>query len=141
MIKLFHSNNLINSSVYDFFKKGSLEKSDYYVSIGYGKSLADSFQNFDHLTSGIVWAELDDRHVGFICYSLKDVEKKVILINLVMAENEMISNSLYEYFEKLALDLGCIYINEIVAIKDEQRIKNLEAIGFKKEFYLMYKRV
>lgn len=141
MIKIFHSNSLVNSPVYDFFKKGSLEKSNYYVSIGHGRNLADSLQDFEERTSGIAWAELDNKYVGFICYNLKDVEKKVILINLLMAENETISDSLYKYFENLALDLGCIYINETVTIKDEQRIKNLESLGFKKEFYLMYKRV
>ena len=141
MIKIFHSNTLINSPVYDYFKQGSLEKSNYYVSIGHSQSLSDALQDFEESISGIVWGELSGQYVGFICYSLKDVDKKVILINLAMAENKEVSKEIYVYFENLALELGCVYINETVTIKDETRIKKLEEVGFKKEFCLMYKKV
>ncbi len=141
MIKIFHSNNLVDSPVYDYFKNGTVEKSNYYVTIGYGKHVADALQDVDEVTSGIVWAEIDNRYVGFICYSLKDVDKKVILINLALSEDNTISKLLNDYFENLALELGCVYINETVTIKDETRINELESYGFKKEFCLMYKRV
>ena len=58
-----------------------------------------------------------------------------------MAENKEVSKEIYVYFENLALELGCVCINETVTIKDENRIKKLEEVGFKKEFCLMYKKV
>ena len=141
MIKLSHSNTLIDSPVYDYFKQGSIEKSNYYISIGHSESLSNALQDFEENVSGIVWAELDGRYAGFICYSLKDVDKKVIMINLAMAESEEILKEIYNYFENFALNLGCVYINETATIKDEKRIKELEELGFKKEFCLMYKKV
>jgi len=141
MIEIKHSNTLLDSPVYKYYTQGITEKIEYYVSIGHSQQLSESLQAHEEDISGIIWAEIDSIPKGFISYSLREVDKHVMIINLMQADSEEVFKKIYDYFEDFSRELDCIYINETVTMKDVNRVNELESVGFNKEFFIMFKKV
>lgn len=140
-MEIKQSTSLTDSPVYDYYKKGLQSKHEYYVDLGYSEGLTTAILNFDESLCNVVWAEQDGKPKGCICYSLELVNKKVMVVYIMISDNKRAFNKMYKYFEEYAKSLGCILINEIVTMKDTKRMSALEDLGYRKDFYLLYKKV
>jgi len=135
------SNNIKESFAYSYFQEAVIKKIEYLKSIGISEIIASSLlKSIDVETSGIIWAEENNNILGCLCFGLKKLDKKIMTVNLLYS-HAGIESSLNEKLEQYATELDCFYIEEIVSVKDKERIDSLEFINYKKEFCLMYKRV
>jgi len=138
VIKLKISESLIDSPIYDYFEN---QKNAF---IEYLSSIKEMFAK-DHTTyqdeTSILWAEIDNKPVGSICFSKVDVGKRLMALNFIDADTDIIRKVMYQYFERMSKELNCVEISHRVSLKDARSIKQLEQIGFNMEFYLLFKRV
>jgi hypothetical protein len=140
-MQIYCSNNLKESFAYSYFQEAVIKKIEYLKSIGISEIIASSLlKSIDVETSGIIWAEENNNILGCLCFGLKKLDKKIMTVNLLYS-HAGIESSLNEKLEQYATELDCFYIEEIVSVKDKERIDSLEFINYKKEFCLMYKRV
>lgn len=138
VIKLKISESLIDSPIYDYFEN---QKNEF---IEYLSSIKEMFAK-DHTTyqdeTSILWAEIDNKPVGSICFSKVDVGKRLMALNFIDADTDIIRKVMYQYFEHMSKELNCVEISHRVSLKDARSIKQLEQLGFNMEFYLLFKRV
>jgi hypothetical protein len=140
-MQIYCSNNLKESFAYSYFQEAVIKKIEYLKSIGISEIIASSLlKSIDVETSGVIWAEENNNILGCLCFGLKKLDKKIMTVNLLYS-HAGIESSLNEKLEQYATELDCFYIEEIVSVKDKERIDSLEFINYKKEFCLMYKRV
>lgn len=141
MIKIFQEDSFYDSNVYQEYTDIVNIKSEYYMTLGYSKEISYAIQDYNEKDCGVIYARDDDALVGFLMYNRKSIDRLIFDVCTCYCESPAVYEQLYEHAENLAKSLGCIYLNETVVVKDQIRIDNLESLGFKKEFCLMYKRV
>jgi hypothetical protein len=138
VVKLMISESLDSSPVYEYFET---QKSGF---VEYLLSIKEMFAR-DHTTyqdeTSILWAEIDNRPVGSICFSKVDVSKRLMALNFIDAESDSIRKIMYQYFERMSRELNCVEISHRVSLKDQKSMRQLEHLGFNMEFYLLFKRV
>lgn len=135
------SYNLINSPKYDFFVKQKQVIIDQLEGIGHASAFANALTNYDEPESGFMWAEIEGVTVGGVCFNKKDLDKKIMIINYILADTPEIQKALYNSFENFSKELGCVYINEAVSLKDLSRITQAESNGLSQDYYFLFKRV
>jgi hypothetical protein len=142
MIEFFSNDTLGDASLYALCQSTVESNANRYMKLGYNKDLSFRIHDFGKENSGIVYAKENDRIVGFVIFDNKEsLDKMMFDIQLDFYESQEVYKKLYEFVENFAKSLGCVYINQSVLIKDVEIINDLESIGFKKEFCLMYKKV
>jgi len=141
MIKIFQEENFFDSAVNQEYDNIVNVKAEYYMTLGYSKEISYAVQDVDKDKSGVIYAKDGETLVGFLMYNKKKIDRLIFDVFTCYCQSPDVYKHLYEYVEKLAKSLGCIYLNETIIVKDQIRIDNLESLGFKKEFCLMYKRV
>jgi hypothetical protein len=141
MIEIIRSESLKESPGYQFYKNALNIKYKNYLKLGYSDQLTSALLDFDEDISGLVYAEIDNKIKGCLCYSKEFIEKKVMTVYLTWSCNQEVDNLIYCKFENYSQSIGCFIINEIVPVKDQLRLDELESKGFFKEFYLMYKKI
>jgi|APGre2960657423_1045063.scaffolds.fasta_scaffold17943_2 hypothetical protein len=138
VVKLKVSELLTASPVYEYFEKQKAEFVEYLLSI------KEMFAR-DHTTYqdeiSILWAEIDNKPVGSICFSKVDVSKRLMSLNFIDAETDSVRKIMYQYFERMSKELNCVEISHRVSLKDHKSMEQLEQLGFTMEFYLLFKRV
>lgn len=138
IIKLYISESLIDSPVYEYFENKKNEFITYLLSIK--EIFAKDHATYQDETS-LLWAEIDSRPVGSICFSKVDIGKRLMSLNFIDAESDIIRKIMYRYFEQMSKELNCVEISHRVSLKDSKSIDNLKQLGFNMEFYLLFKRV
>jgi hypothetical protein len=138
VIKLKISESLIDSPVYEYFENQKNEFIKYLLSIK--EMFAEDHTTYQDETS-ILWAEIDNKPVGSICFSKVDVGKRLMALNFIDADSDVIRKVMYQYFEYMSKELNCVEISHRVSLKDSKSIEQLEQLGFNMEFYLLFKRV
>ena len=138
VIKLKISESLTDSPVYAYFENQKNEFITYLLSIK--EMFAKDHTTYQSETS-ILWAEIDNTPVGSICFSKVDVSKRLMALNFIDADSDVIRKVMYQYFERMSKELNCVEISHRVSLKDSKSIEQLEQLGFNMEFYLLFKRV
>jgi hypothetical protein len=138
VVKLMISESLDNSPAYEYFEKQKAEFVEYLLSIK--EMFARDHTTYQDETS-ILWAEIDNRPVGSICFSKLDVGKRLMALNFIDAETDSVRKIMYQYFERMSKELNCVEISHRVSLKDHKSMEQLEHLGFNMEFYLLFKRV
>jgi len=138
VVKLMISELLDNSPVHEYFETQKAEFIKYLLSIK--EMFAKDHTTYQDETS-ILWAEIDNKPVGSICFSKVDVNKRLMALNFIDAETNNVRKIMYQYFERMSKELNCVEISHRVSLKDHRSIEQLEQLGFNMEFYLLFKRV
>ena len=138
VVKLKISESLTDSPIYEYFEKQKTEFVEYLISIK--EMFARDHTTYQDETS-ILWAEIDNRPVGSICFSKIDVSKRLMALNFIDAETDSIRKIMYQYFERMSKELNCVEISHRISLKDHKSMQQLEQLGFNMEFYLLFKRV
>ena len=138
IVKLKLSESLVDSPVYEYFETQKAEFIKYLLSIN--EMFAKDHTTYQDQTS-ILWAEIDNKPIGSICFSKVDVSKRLMALNFIDAETDSVRKIMYQYFERMSKELDCVEISHRVSLKDHRSIEQLEQLGFNMEFYLLFKRV
>ncbi len=137
LLVIKHSETIAFSPAYTFF----LRQVANLVDAGHGSP----FTSWDDATTGIIWAELDQKIVAMFAYHTEQIRIHALNITLTSVEQEHrgkgIHTILNRYFEKTAKKLGCKFTVATVHPKNEVRLKSAEKDGLKIGYYKLYKRI
>ena len=96
---------------------------------------------------GIIWAEIDHKIVGMICYdktwALKSMPHLSIVLTAVDEDYRQrgIHQIMNKYYELQARNLNCMAIRATVNLKNHVRLKSAEKDKLSPLMYIMVKRI
>ena len=111
---------------------------NYLTGLGNSREFVLAMLNYDN-NCVMLWAEVDSTPVGLICYSVK--RKGVTTVLFASADSTEYEETLYDELEKISKNEGRWHIGQILSIKDAKNIDFLKRLGYRQEFYHLFKKV
>lgn len=141
MITIYKEDSLKQSRAYGYYKSAVKDRLRYFVETDNGFQGNTLLSSLDEDSVGIIWAEDDGKILSCVTFNLIKIGKKIFTVDFFQAIDDEIYQQINEYVENFARSLNCYFIEEMVTVKDEQRVDYLENIGYQKEFTLLFKKV
>lgn len=138
---MYHGRELLPSLAYDFVNQQRMKEISKLIDMGYDYSLSQALTHIDETSTEIVWHEEAGIIKGAICFDVKHIDKKAVLINFIFHNNKKDLESLFNFFETTMKNLGVIYLHQHVPIKHKEKIKLSEDLKFFKQSNILYKKV
>lgn len=138
IIVVKYSPKLAMSPPYTFFIR------QYADLVDNGHGLA--FTSWQDDECGVIWAEMQDKIVGFIVFDHCEINTKGLLSIVLTAVDPVcrgrrIYSLMHKWFEFICKEMGGSYVKATVSPKNTSRLKSCEEVGLKPLFIQLYKKV
>jgi len=138
---MYHDRELLQSFAYDFVDRQRKKEINELIDMSYDYSLSQALTYIDEANTEIVWHEEAGIIKGAICFDVKHIDKKAVLINFIFHNNKKDLKSLFNFFETTMKNLGVIYLHQHIPIKHKKKIKLSKDLKFFTHSNILYKKV